>query len=144
MNGSARRIAMTLALAALLGGCADKASLSPTQQSGENPPLPEARDFLMPPMQVPDGVGWKQAQAPKVAAGLRIEKIASELMHPRQLLVLPDGDVLVVESNGPGTEAVTTPKQLIANRIKNGSGSALFFAWTLRKTFSTSWSRPAW
>jgi glucose/arabinose dehydrogenase len=43
-------------------------------------------------------------------------------MHPRQLLVLPDGDVLVVDSNGPGTEAVTTPKQLIAGRIKNGSG----------------------
>ncbi len=31
-------------------------------------------------------------------------------MHPRQLYVLPNGDVLVVESNGPGSEAVTTPK----------------------------------
>ena len=35
---------------------------------------------------------------------------------------LPNGDVLVVESNGPGTEAVTTPKQMIANKIKNLSG----------------------
>ncbi|MFL6593244.1 MAG: PQQ-dependent sugar dehydrogenase [Luteimonas sp.] len=113
---------MTLALLALLNGCANDASFSPTQQSGANPPLPGARDFLMPPMQVPNGVGWKPGQAPKVAAGLRIEKIAGGLMHPRQLLVLPNGDVLVVESNGPGTEPVTTPKQLIAGRIKNDSG----------------------
>ena len=73
-------------------------------------------------MQVPDGVGWKQGQTPKVAAGLKIEKIASGLMHPRQLYVLPNHDVLVVESNGPGTEPVTTPKQLIAGMVKNKSG----------------------
>ncbi len=73
-------------------------------------------------MQVPIGVGWAQGQSPKVAAGLKIEKIASGLMHPRQVYVLPNGDVLVAESNGPGTEPVTTPKQLIANKIKNLSG----------------------
>ena len=38
------------------------------------------------------------------------------------LYTLPNGDVLVVESNGPGTEAVTTPKQLIATVVKNQSG----------------------
>ena len=43
-------------------------------------------------------------------------------MHPRQHYVLPNGDVLVAESNGPGTEPVTTPKQLIANKVKNLSG----------------------
>jgi glucose/arabinose dehydrogenase len=69
-------------------------------------------------MQVPDGVGWKGDAAPKVVAGLQIEKIASNLKHPRQLLVLPNGDVLVVEGNGPGEEAVTTPKQVIAGKVK--------------------------
>jgi glucose/arabinose dehydrogenase len=44
------------------------------------------------------------------------------LLHPRMVYTLPNGDVLAVESNGPGTEAVTTPKQLIANKIKNLSG----------------------
>jgi glucose/arabinose dehydrogenase len=43
-------------------------------------------------------------------------------MHPRQVYVLPNGDVLVAESNGPGTEPVTTPKQLIATKVKNLSG----------------------
>jgi glucose/arabinose dehydrogenase len=111
-------------LAAILCGCSDKASLEPAQQSGNAPPLPTAQDFLLPPIQVPVGVGWAQGQSPKVAPGLKIEKIAGGLLHPRQLYVLPNGDVLVVESNGPGTEAVTTPKQLIASKVKNQSGKA--------------------
>jgi glucose/arabinose dehydrogenase len=117
-----KRHAFALASLSLLCACAPDAALSPTQQSGAAPPLPAARDFLMPPMQVPKFAGWKQGQAPKVAAGLRIERIASGLQHPRQLLALPNGDILVVESNGPGTEPVTTPKQLIANKIKGLSG----------------------
>jgi glucose/arabinose dehydrogenase len=73
-------------------------------------------------MQVPDGVGWKGDAKPQVVAGLQIERIASNLKHPRSLLVLPNGDVLVVEANGPGEEAVTTPKQVIAGKVKNQSG----------------------
>jgi glucose/arabinose dehydrogenase len=106
----------------LMGGCDEKATFKPAQQSGKDPQLPAARNFLLPPMQVPEGIGWKQGQMPQVAAGLKIEQLASGLQHPRQLLVLPNGDVLVVESNGPGTEPVTTPKQLIAGIVKSNSG----------------------
>jgi len=122
MSKSLHRSTLAFAVFVLLAGCDEKASLQPSQQSGNAPPLPQAQNFLVPPMQVPDGVGWAQGQAPKVAAGLAIEKIASGLQHPRQLHVLPNGDVLVVESNGPGSEAVTTPKQLIAGKVKNLSG----------------------
>ena len=122
MNKVIYRSALALALVAVLGGCSEKASFEPAQQSGSDPSLPKAQSFLVPPMQVPDGVGWKQGQMPKVAAGLKIEQIASGLIHPRQLYVLPNGDVLAVESNGPGTEPVTTPKQLIAGMVKNRSG----------------------
>jgi glucose/arabinose dehydrogenase len=114
----------TIALACLLAlsGCAQKASLQPSQQSGEAPPLPEPKNFLVPPMKVPSYAGWPSGRTPKVAPGLRIEKIAEGLKHPRQLYALPNGDILVVESNGPGTEPVTTPKQLISNKIKGLSG----------------------
>jgi glucose/arabinose dehydrogenase len=122
MSKILRRSALTLALVAVLGGCSERAPLEPAQQSGNAPALPKAQNYLVPPMQVPDGVGWALGQSPKVASGLKIERIASGLLHPRQLYVLPNGDVLVVESNGPGTEAVTTPKQLIANKVKNLSG----------------------
>ena len=122
MNKAIYRGVLALAVVAILGGCSEKASFEPAQQSGSNPSLPKAQSFLVPPMQVPDGVGWKQGQMPTVASGLKIEQIASGLMHPRQLYVLPNGDVLAVESNGPGTEPVTTPKQLIAGMVKNRSG----------------------
>ncbi|HEY8010174.1 MAG TPA: sorbosone dehydrogenase family protein [Rudaea sp.] len=122
MNKIALRSVLVLAFGVLLGACSGKPSYEPAQQSGDAPPLPAARNFLVPPMQVPRYAGWKQGQAPKVAPGLRIEKIASSLMHPRQLYTLPNGDILVVESNGPGSEPVTTPKQLIANKVKNLSG----------------------
>jgi glucose/arabinose dehydrogenase len=111
-----------VALVVALAGCGSGGSLDPEQQSGPHPELPAARNYLLPPMQVPKGVGWQEGQAPTVAAGLRIEKIASDLLHPRQVCVLPNGDVLAVESNSPGEEPVTTPKQFIAGRVKAGSG----------------------
>ncbi|MGV8961351.1 MAG: PQQ-dependent sugar dehydrogenase [Stenotrophomonas sp.] len=122
MNNFFRSGALALACAVMVAGCSGKATLDPEQQSGGDPPLPTPRSFLVPPMQVPNGVGWKEGQMPQVAAGLKIEKIADGLMHPRQLYVLPNGDVLVAEANSPGTEPVTTPKQLIAGKVKSGSG----------------------
>ena len=114
--------AVAIAMLSLVAGCSEKASLKPSQQSGSNPSLPAAQNFLVPPMQVPERVGWKPGQMPRVAAGLQIERIAGDLQHPRQLLALPNGDVLVVESNSPGAEAVSTPKQLLAGVIKGKSG----------------------
>jgi glucose/arabinose dehydrogenase len=73
-------------------------------------------------MQVPKYAGWQNGATPKVADGLKIEKIASGLEHPRQVYTLPNGDILVAESNSPNEEAVTTPKQVIAGLIESKSG----------------------
>jgi len=51
----AKACAVVLAMA--LAGC-EKAAYEPAQQSGANPPLPEAKNFLVPPMKVPEGAGW--------------------------------------------------------------------------------------
>ncbi len=121
MNKTQMAKAGAVALVVALAGC-DKASYEPAQQSGPNPPLPKAQSFFIPSMQVPKRAGWAEGEAPAVAEGLAIEKIASGLKHPRQLLTLPNGDVLVVEANSPGTAPVTTPKQMIAGLIKGRSG----------------------
>lgn len=112
---------IALALTALLAGCDSGAQLDPQKQTGPNPELPEAKNFFMPPMQVPEGVPWKQGEMPKVAQGLKIEKIAENLKHPRQLLTLPNGDILVAESNGPA-KPTTRPKQLIMGIVQKASG----------------------
>jgi glucose/arabinose dehydrogenase len=121
-QGWARALGMAAGLTLALSACSEKSKVDPATQIGANPTLPGAKNFLVPPMQVPKGVGWAANAAPTVAAGLQIEKIASGLLHPRQLLVLPNQDVLVVEANGPGEEAVTTPKQVIAGMVKGNSG----------------------
>ncbi|HEI8865027.1 TPA: sorbosone dehydrogenase family protein [Serratia odorifera] len=112
---------IAVSLAVLLAGCDDGATLDPQKQIGPNPELPQAKNFLMPPMQVPEGVPWKAGEMPKVAEGLKIEKIADGLMHPRQVYVLPNNDVLVAEANGPA-KPTTRPKQLIMGMVQQSSG----------------------
>ncbi|MFT4503311.1 PQQ-dependent sugar dehydrogenase [Caballeronia sp. 15711] len=91
-------------------------------QAGANPPLPSAKSFFTPPMQVPKYVGWQNGETPKVVDGLKIQSIASGLEHPRQVYCLPNGDILVAESNSPDAEPVTSPKQLIAGLVTGRSG----------------------
>lgn len=100
MNKLLLPLPVMFATALALSGCDEKAKLSPEQQSGPDPVMPKAQDFLMPPMQVPRGVGWKRDGQPAVARGLKIEKIADGFLHPRMVYVLPNDDILVVESNG--------------------------------------------
>ncbi|WP_448100565.1 PQQ-dependent sugar dehydrogenase [Luteibacter jiangsuensis] len=144
MTKAFQRSALALASLLALGGCAGKSEQNAADQVGGDPSLPKARHFLLPPMQVPRFTGWKEGATPTVAPGLRIEKIAGDLKHPRQLLTLPNGDVLVVEANGPGEEAVTTPKQLIAGMVKNTSGKGAKGGdriTLLRKTGTGEWEK---
>jgi glucose/arabinose dehydrogenase len=122
VNRSILSSVIVLVVAALVSGCNERAKYDPENQAGANPPLPGARNFFTPPMQVPKYVGWQNGGKPKVADGLKIEEIASGLQHPRQVYVLPNGDILVAESNSPNKEAVTSPKQLIAGLITQRSG----------------------
>ena len=107
---------------AMLAACSGKARFDAQQQAGAEPPLPKPRHFLAPPIDVPTRVGWQDGDVPVAAPGLKVERIASGLKHPRQLLVLPNQDVLVVEASSPNAEPVTTPKQLIAQRIEARAG----------------------
>src|SRR5207248_6471641 len=94
-------LAAFVAIAGLgLAGCDDHAG-DPKVQIGANPVLPALQQYLMPPMRIAKAVGWGTDQAPAVAQGLQVHALATGLQHPRSLNVLPNGDVLVIESNGP-------------------------------------------
>jgi len=112
------------ALAALLAVSAcDQKVTPPSAQYGANPVLPAPQQYLVPPMAVPPGIGWKQGQAPVVPAGFRIQAFATGFIHPRMVYTLPNGDVLVVESNGPDAP-VYRPKDYIEGRVQALAGSA--------------------
>ncbi len=115
-----KRLGLMLALALTipLAACDDQ-PLDPQDQVGPNPVLPAPRQYLFPPMHLAPIVGWKEGEKPTVAKGLKIEALAIGLEHPRSLHVLPNGDVLVVESKSPGTDPVKRPKDLVMNWIES-------------------------
>jgi glucose/arabinose dehydrogenase len=116
------RLAILLATVAGLGlaGCDDHAG-DPKRQIGANPVLPEIQQYLMPPMRVAKVVGWGE-ETPAVPQGLQVHALATGLEHPRSLYVLPNGDVLVIESNGPKAP-VHRPKDIITGWVQSFAGA---------------------
>ena len=98
-----RRPASALILLAAIGlaACGEKATLSVADGSGPNPTLPKPATSLIPTVKVAPAKGWPAGAVPTPAAGLRVQAFAEGLDHPRWLHVLPNGDVLVAESNAP-------------------------------------------
>src|SRR5437764_13046027 len=86
-------------------------------QHGSNPALPALKNYLMPPMKVSPAGAWKQGETPVVPATLQISALATDLVHPRFVYTLPNGDILIVESNGPKSEKFR-PKDYIMGPIK--------------------------
>ena len=85
----------------LLGLGAAKAQQYPAGW-GPNPTLPEPERSLIPTINVAEADPWPKGTHPTPAPGLAATAYASGLDHPRWLYVLPNGDVLVAESNKPG------------------------------------------
>ncbi len=90
-----------LAVFGLLAGCGETAQLTVAAGSGPNPALPAPRSTWLPTVNIAPAVGWPAGAGPQAAAGLHVNAYAQGLDHPRWLLVLPNGDVLVAESNAP-------------------------------------------
>ena len=86
---------------ALVLGCGGAAQLPVEAGMGPTPTLPPPRTSWLPVVKVARAVGWPAGATPTAAAGLRVNAFATGLDHPRWLHVLPNGDVLVAESNGP-------------------------------------------
>jgi len=90
-----------LGAALLLGGCGEATKLPPAADTGPRPQLVEPVKTLLPTVNIAPAVGWAQGQMPVPAAGLAVTPLATGLSHPRWVTVLPNGDVLVAESNAP-------------------------------------------
>jgi hypothetical protein len=89
------------ALVLLLGGCGDIATLPVSAGTGPRPTLPEPAPSWIPTVNVAPARGWPPGAMPRPAAGLEVGAFATGLDHPRWLYVLPNGDVLVAETNAP-------------------------------------------
>ncbi|MCP3733431.1 sorbosone dehydrogenase family protein [Sphingomonas sp. RP10(2022)] len=103
-----------LAFAATLASCGSQPA--DVRQTGAGPQLPAQNETLIPPMKIAKPVAWGDAR-PTVPAGYTITAFATDLKVPRQMLVLPNGDLLVAEGKG-GHAPLLRPKDVIAGYIK--------------------------
>ena len=85
----------------LLLACGEKADLPISAGQGSSPTLPAPKNTLFPTVNFAKTVGWAAGEKPVPAAGLAVAPFAAGLDHPRWLYTLPNGDVLVAETNGP-------------------------------------------
>lgn len=83
----------------LLVACGESATLSVAAGQGTDPVLPAPNKTLIPTVNIAPATGWADGKLPQAAAGLQVNSFADGLDHPRWLHVLPNGDVLVAESN---------------------------------------------
>ena len=94
------RPTLLAALLSVLAAC-DESPNPVAAGTGPRPNLPAPRASLIPTVNIAPADRWPAGTAPTAASGLRVQAMAEGLDHPRWLHVLPNGDVLVAESNGP-------------------------------------------
>ena len=95
------RTSVVFLAAMTLTACGSEARLSVDQGTGPDPELPEPQSSLIPTVNIAKANRWAEGEKPSAAQGLEVNAFAQGLDHPRWLYVLPNGDVLVAESNAP-------------------------------------------
>ena len=93
--------AVVIVLAVGLAACGESSTLQVADGTGPSPKLPEPNKTLIPTVNIAPAIGWANGATPTAAAGLKVAAFAEHLDHPRWLYVLPNGDVLVAETNSP-------------------------------------------
>jgi glucose/arabinose dehydrogenase len=93
--------ALAVALTSSMVACSETARLPVEAGVGPNPTLPPPHKSLIPTVNIAPASGWPEGVKPASPAQTAVTAFASELDHPRWLYVLPNGDVLVAETNAP-------------------------------------------
>jgi glucose/arabinose dehydrogenase len=124
-----RYILMALAsLVITLGGVffylsrPDVARLPEEALEGREPRFTEPRRQIIPTMVIADPVGWAPGAAPTPARGLRVNRFYAGLDHPRDMLLLPNGDILVTETGAP-RRALSDVTGFVMGRLLGMAGS---------------------
>ena len=113
-------IALPLVALALVGGGflylaqGDTARLPAGADTGREPVFTSPRSEMIPTVNIAEVKPWKAGEKPVAAKGLAVDRFAEGLAHPRSLLRLPNGDILVAETNSP-----PRPKDGIVQRVMN-------------------------
>lgn len=100
------------------------AQVQGTRDYGSKPELPAPTDSFFPTVNIAPAKGWPGNNKPVAAPGFAVSAFATDLTHPRWLYVLPNGDVLVAETDTPPKQGWSLPG-MIASYIMRQAGSGL-------------------
>lgn len=89
------------ALIISLTACSEMAKQPVSAGTGPKPILPALRKTLIPTINIAPAIAWPHGKKPIPVGGTQVVAFADKLDHPRWLYVLPNGDVLVAETNAP-------------------------------------------
>lgn len=117
-------ISVICLLGLTLNGCGESARLNVEQGYGPTPTLPKPVETLIPTVNIAPAIGWQNGRTPTPASGLKVQRFATDLQHPRWLLTLPNGDILVAQSNAPAKDS-TGLKQWIAGKVMDKAGAGV-------------------
>ena len=119
-------LALLIPLAAALAACGESSTLQVSDGTGPSPQLPAPNKTLIPTVNIAPAVGWPQGTKPKAAPGTQVASFAEGLDHPRWLYVLPNGDVLVAETNAPPKpEDSKGPKGWVMKKVMERAGAGV-------------------
>ncbi|RWA77141.1 sorbosone dehydrogenase family protein [Mesorhizobium sp.] len=127
MHAAFPRNIVIVVLGALIVSCAGvRAQKTPAIIGyGPNPTLPKPTPTLIPIVNIAEAKGWQEGVMPTPAKGLRVSAFAIGLDHPRWLHVLPNGDVLVAETNAPAKhDDGFSLRKLFMNQAMKRAGAA--------------------
>ena len=119
------RRTVLLAASSLLVLACESARLPVEAGIGPNPQLPPPQKTLIPTVQIAPAKGWPANVTPKAAEGLQVTAFATGLDHPRWLYVLPNGDVLVAETNARPREQKKGIRAWFMKRFFKKAGAAV-------------------
>ncbi|MCW1382244.1 sorbosone dehydrogenase family protein [Novosphingobium sp. KCTC 2891] len=114
-------VAVGLFLVWVLRG--DTAQYPLADTTGPKPKLAEPAPQTFPTLGLAKPIGWKAGEAPVAAQGLTVSRFADGLDHPRSVVVLPNGDVLVAETNGPKSDGPGGITGLVMGYLMNAVGA---------------------
>ncbi|MDR0184812.1 PQQ-dependent sugar dehydrogenase [Lysobacter arvi] len=124
MNIACRSIVLAWLLA--LGACGGQATLRGGEDTGADPKIVPPETSVIPVLEIAPATGWNGVDTPTAAAGLSVKAFATGLAHPRWLYVLPNGDVLVAESNAPpGKRGIKGLKGKVMGAVMKKAGSGV-------------------
>jgi glucose/arabinose dehydrogenase len=102
----------------------EQATVSVDQGYGPSPVLPKPNATILPTVNIAEAASWPEGKMPTAAESLKVNAFAKDFDHPRWIHVLPNGDVLIAETNKPPKEETGfSPKAWVMGLVMGRAGA---------------------